>query len=43
MEIIEVQKCTEPEKFLEMIDDCIQSLQELREKVRQEIYYNDIS
>ncbi len=43
MEIIEVQKCTEPEKFIEMIDDCIQSLQELREKIRQEIYYNGIS
>ena len=42
MEIIKIKKCTEPEKFLEMIDDCIQTLKELREKVRQEIYYERI-
>lgn len=42
MGIIEIKKCTDAEQFLEMVDDCIQTLQELREKIRQEIYYDEL-
>lgn len=41
-EIIELHKCVEPEKFLDILDDCIQTLSEMREKIRQEIYYDEL-
>lgn len=42
MDIIELHKCVEPEKFLDILDDCIESLEALREKIRQEIYYDEL-
>lgn len=41
-DIIELHKCADPEKFLEILDDCIQTLEDLRERVRQEIYYDEL-
>lgn len=41
-DIIELHKCIEPEKFLDILDDCIQTLEDLREQVRQEIYYDEL-
>ena len=42
MENIEIQKCEYPEKFLEIIDNSIQYLQQLREKIRQEVFYDEL-
>lgn len=42
MDYIDLQKCTNPEKFLEIIDDCIEQLSQLREKIRQEVYYDEL-
>ena len=36
MQIIKIQKCTKPEKFLEMINECIEYLEELKEKIEKE-------
>jgi hypothetical protein len=41
-ETIDLHKCIEPEKFIEILDDCIQTLEDMREKVRQEIYYDEL-
>lgn len=41
-ETINLHKCIEPEKFIEILDDCIQTLEDMREKVRQEIYYDEL-
>ena len=41
-EIIEFHKCIEPEKFIDILDNCIQTLEDMREKVRQEVYYDEL-
>lgn len=41
-DIIDVYKCVDPEKFLDILDESIQSLKDLREKIRQEIYYDEL-
>lgn len=41
-DIIELHKCIDPERFIEILDDSIQTLEDLREKVRQEIYYDEL-
>jgi len=42
MEEITINKCTNPENFLEILDDCIEYFQKLREQIRQEIYYDEL-
>lgn len=39
---INIEKCTDKELFLEMIDDAIHSLQLIREQLIQEIYYDEL-
>ena len=42
MEIIELYKCVDLERFLDILDESIQSLEDLRSKIRQEIYYDEL-
>ena len=39
---INIEKCDDKEQFLELIDDCIHSLQLIREKLIQAIYYDEL-
>lgn len=41
-EILELHKCIDADKFIEIIDEFIQALEDMREKVRQEIYYDEL-
>lgn len=43
IDVIELHKCIDPEKFIEILDDSIQTLKDLREKVRRETYYDELS
>ena len=42
MDIIDFRKCIDAERFLEILDSCLRTLEDLREEVRQEIYYDEL-
>lgn len=42
MDEIKLLKCGEPQKMIEMLNDCIETLEELKEKIMQEIYYDEL-
>ena len=41
LDIIDMQKTINPEKVIEVLDYCIDRLSETREKIRQELYYDE--
>ena len=42
MDIIEIHKYFEAESLLEILDTCIETMDVLREKIRKEIYYDEL-
>lgn len=41
IDIIDMQKTINPEKVIDVLDYCIERLCETREKIRQELYYDE--
>ena len=42
LENIDMQKTINPEKVIDVLDYCIEQLCETREKIRQELYYDEL-
>lgn len=42
MDEIKLYACSEPEKFIEILNECIETLEELKEKIIQEVYYDEL-
>ena len=40
--VITLHKCIDTERFIEILDESIYELEQLREKLRQEIYYDEL-
>lgn len=40
-DLIKIQKCVDAKQFIEMINDCIETLEDLKESLLKEIYYDE--
>ena len=38
---INIEKCADAKEFIEMINDCIETLENLKESLLKEIYYDE--
>lgn len=42
IDFVDMQKTIDPEKVIDVLDFCLDQISQVREKIRQELYYDEL-